>query len=345
MDNLDIPMARNLGMGTKEPDRKQVAAPSLVSARLRVLLVEHDLLFRHRLRRFLDQECDVTAVSNSNEAWRKITNNAAAFDLILCDLKMPSCDGLRILKFVNNNHPELGFILMSDTSDVGLAVQSMHAGAFDFITKPVTALDTILTRIRKWQQQQTLDYKLTEYARLHKEVVSCMEVRSFLCIDVVSSFKLKENADPFLAQYTFHAYQQLIETVVTEHKGDIHSTAGDGMMICFTDTTNAVQAATAIIGRLASFNRLRNWLPDDFVVRQGIHTGPVVLGTGRRISTLFSKTLDVTGHIQKDAEPGRVEISEEALSGIACKQRFMPTARLVDGGRVYYLADKSCIKQ
>ncbi len=61
------------------------------------------------------------------------------FDLILCDLFMPEVDGVQILKKVQQERPATPFIIFTAYGTVDRAVDSMKAGAFDFIEKPFDA--------------------------------------------------------------------------------------------------------------------------------------------------------------------------------------------------------------
>ncbi|GAB5499079.1 MAG: hypothetical protein PsegKO_13900 [Pseudohongiellaceae bacterium] len=259
-------------------------------------------------------------------------------DVILFDLDNESAAGTNILERILEQYPHICTAALSDKQDVQLVMRLVRAGLYDFVGKVGTRPEYFSSLINKWLQEQGLDWKLGEYVRLHREVMRSMEVRTFLAIDVQKSFDLKARQDPFLSQYTFYLYHRFIERSVTSFGGKIHSTAGDGTMVCFEEPAAAISAANKIVTNLSDFNLLDNWLPQDFSLRLGIHTGPVVFSENSPISHLFSKTIDIAGHIQKDAHPNRVELSEESLSAIENKHGFLPTTRVVDGVRVYYLA-------
>jgi len=62
--------------------------------------------------------------------------NSERFDLILCDLLMPVCDGNQILELTLNEFPEIPVIIFSAYGTVDRAVACMKHGAFDFLEKP-----------------------------------------------------------------------------------------------------------------------------------------------------------------------------------------------------------------
>jgi len=59
-----------------------------------------------------------------------------SFDLIISDLKMPDMDGLELLQELRRIDPEVNVIIMTAYASVGTAVKAMRQGAFDYITKP-----------------------------------------------------------------------------------------------------------------------------------------------------------------------------------------------------------------
>src|SRR5208283_2567310 len=65
----------------------------------RILIIDDDPHFLRILQRILSGEkFDVTATSNSCEAMGLL--RSGNFNLIICDLRMPDCDGLNILQSI-----------------------------------------------------------------------------------------------------------------------------------------------------------------------------------------------------------------------------------------------------
>jgi len=60
-----------------------------------------------------------------------------AFDLVLCDLRLPAISGLDVLKEVKTRHPQTEVIVMTGYGSVDIAVEAIRAGAFHYLAKPV----------------------------------------------------------------------------------------------------------------------------------------------------------------------------------------------------------------
>jgi two-component system response regulator PilR (NtrC family) len=62
---------------------------------------------------------------------------AHAYDLCLTDMRLPDGDGLTLVAYIQQQHPDLPVAMITAYGSVDLAVQALKAGAFDFISKPV----------------------------------------------------------------------------------------------------------------------------------------------------------------------------------------------------------------
>ncbi len=67
------------------------------------------------------------------------------YDIILLDMRLPDLDGMQILAELREKKPEIQIIVMTGYSSVQNAVEAMKAGAFDYLAKPFTEDDIILT--------------------------------------------------------------------------------------------------------------------------------------------------------------------------------------------------------
>src|SRR5262249_42664617 len=109
--------------------------------------------------------------------------------------------------------------------------------------------------------------------------------------DLVSSTELSQRLDPEELREVVGAYQETCGDVVRRFDGNIVQYPGDGLRVYFgyphaheDDPVRGVRAALAILDELRPLNaRLAEKIPviceHPLLVRIGVHTGPVVVGT------------------------------------------------------------------
>ncbi len=82
-----------------------------------------------------------------------------AFDLVITDLKLPYYDGLTILHRIKTVSPDTGVIIVTAYADVKTAVQAMKDGAFDYIAKPFSNEELVIT-VDRFLKFRTLEREL-----------------------------------------------------------------------------------------------------------------------------------------------------------------------------------------
>ncbi len=101
----------------------------------KILIVDDDSTVRAILRRYLDDIYpDCVDTHSPFEALNRIKHDR--FALVISDVMMPGMKGTELLQFVKKNDPETAVIMVTGVMDIGVAVDSLRHGAFDFITKP-----------------------------------------------------------------------------------------------------------------------------------------------------------------------------------------------------------------
>ena len=69
-------------------------------------------------------------------------------DLVLMDITMPEMDGIQALKKIKEGAPDAVVIMCSAMGQQAMVIESIQAGAKDFIVKPFQA-DRVLEAVKK----------------------------------------------------------------------------------------------------------------------------------------------------------------------------------------------------
>ena len=76
----------------------------------------------------------VETAESGDEALLKLENSSYTF--LLTDIRMPGIDGLELIRRVKNEHPDICAIAMTGYSEEYKYVETINAGATDFVNKP-----------------------------------------------------------------------------------------------------------------------------------------------------------------------------------------------------------------
>ena len=133
----------------------------------KILIIEDEAAIRRVLKKIISEENDAYEVEEAEDGLRgveMILNKD--YDLVLCDIKMPKMDGVEVLEKVKKVKPEIPIIMISGHGDLDTAVNTMHLGAFDYISKPPD-LNRLLNTVRNALDKKEL---VVENKRLKKKV-------------------------------------------------------------------------------------------------------------------------------------------------------------------------------
>jgi DNA-binding NtrC family response regulator len=119
-----------------------------------LLLVDDD---RHVLESMADwlrsQNYDVVTSGGYADALDRLRGRA--FDLALADVRLRDGDGFDLLEQCRRNWPGMQVILMTGYGTADGAIEAIHAGAFDYITKPLID-DELRMSIERALSQRTI---------------------------------------------------------------------------------------------------------------------------------------------------------------------------------------------
>ena len=102
----------------------------------RALVIDDEPDIRELLEITLGRmQIDTDSVASVKEARQYLAQRH--YDLCLTDMRLPDGNGLELVEFIQQHYPRLPVAVITAHGSVDTAIESMKAGAFDFITKPV----------------------------------------------------------------------------------------------------------------------------------------------------------------------------------------------------------------
>lgn len=80
-----------------------------------------------------------------------------SYDLVICDIKMPEVDGVKVLEYLQEKSPTIPVIMLTGVMDVAMAVEIMKAGAFDYLIKPILKENLLRTAHKALAQKDIVE--------------------------------------------------------------------------------------------------------------------------------------------------------------------------------------------
>ena len=144
-------------------------------ASISILLVDDEMINLQNVGHFLEQKgYQVTTASSGQEAQALLSQSS--FDLVVTDLKMGDIDGVQVMKFAKELHPDIEVIIVTGYATVNSAVEAMAKGAFYYLPKPIK-LKELLVLVQRAMEKTLLR---REVSRLKQRIKAQQGVTQFI---------------------------------------------------------------------------------------------------------------------------------------------------------------------
>lgn len=151
----------------------------------KILIVEDDTKIRAILKEILQEKNhEVDEAGDGQEGFKKLEQGA--YDLCICDIKMPKMDGLEVLDKCNEAGIATNFVVISAHGNIDIAVEAVKKGAFDFLQKPFDlgrleiTLRNALDKTTLIRETRTLRKKISKKYEMVGESQPMMQVREMI---------------------------------------------------------------------------------------------------------------------------------------------------------------------
>ncbi|MCI5900933.1 MAG: response regulator [Blautia sp.] len=188
--------------------------------KLRVLLVDDEIMIREGFKRLFDWEahdCEVVGeAADGMEALAQI--DTLKPDLAIMDINIPIMNGLKVIQLSRIKHPDMAFVIVSGYDDFSYCREALRLKITDYILKPVnyeefgTCIDNLKIALfqhqssqKEVQQEERTIHGITRYLQEHlaEEVsLSVLSDEFHLSAQYISQLFKSEIGVNFLAYLT-----------------------------------------------------------------------------------------------------------------------------------------------
>lgn len=152
----------------------------------RILIVEDEDTLRDSLCRVFEREGYETAAVSSAEAALELFDEGS-FDLVITDIILPGISGIELLRRIREASPDQQAVVMTAYASLETAVETLRAGAYDYIVKPIIHEEIKQTvknalRLRNLQLENEMlkreasdQYDVNRLIGSHPEIISLRE--------------------------------------------------------------------------------------------------------------------------------------------------------------------------
>lgn len=147
----------------------------------KILVLDDQDIAGDSVRRILDPLYTVHVSNSVPDALNMLHNGG--FDLLITEVKIPDADDLNTMESVFEVDPNVSFIMITESSTVDSAIETMRSGAADYVTKPFTPdqLTDLVHRVlenRKIRLNQ--NFRDRRFEELKKQISSTLNLKEVL---------------------------------------------------------------------------------------------------------------------------------------------------------------------
>jgi two-component system response regulator AtoC len=83
--------------------------------------------------------------------------NEEEYDIGLIDITMPGMDGIELLEIIKSHSPKTECIMITAVDEARMAVQCLRKGAYDYLVKPISKEDLVVSLKRALERKRFID--------------------------------------------------------------------------------------------------------------------------------------------------------------------------------------------
>lgn len=136
--------------------------------KLRVLLVDDEIMIREGFKRLFDWEAhDCQVVGEAGDGMEALAQiDALRPDIVIMDINIPIMSGLKVIQLSRIKHPQIAYVIVSGYDDFSYCQQALRLQITDYILKPVNyeEFGTCIDNLKISLFEQRVSQELQEQA-------------------------------------------------------------------------------------------------------------------------------------------------------------------------------------
>jgi len=221
--------------------------------------------------------------------------------LVLLDVHLPGEDGFALARWLRERSGRIGIIMVTSAADTVDRVVGLETGADDYITKPFEPRE-LLARVKSVLRRGVPE----------RETGPARRIAAILAADVAGYSRLVGDDEEGTLTVIRALRRELIDPKIAEHRGRIVNTTGDGMLVEFASTLDAVRCAVGVQrGMAAAAGPPKRRIQ----YRVGVNVGDVIADG----DDIFGDSVNIAARLEAIAEPGGICLSAAAYEQVRGK--------------------------
>jgi adenylate cyclase len=338
---------------------KSVAARALRRRGL-VLVVDDEEANRTLLRDPLETHgYEIVEAENGEQALQQVARRQP--DAILLDVMMPRMDGFEVCRRLKKDGKtaHIPILMVTALSDRGDRLMGIHAGANDFLNKPIDIQDVSLRVSNAVYTKHLFDRLQAEQERSEQLLLNILprpiaermkqgEVNiadqhpdaTVLVADLVGFTTLAAHIGPDQVVHLLNEIFSGFDVLAEKHGLEKIKTVGDAYMVAggipLPRPGHAEAMAELALDLMAEIEKFNGAYNTSIHLRIGISTGAVVAGViGRRrfAYDLWGETVNLACRLESLGQAGGIQVSDLTYERLKDKYRFDGSRSLDIKGR------------
>lgn len=332
-----------------------------------ILVVEDSPINQQILRNLLTKEGYVVRIAgHGKEALILVAEERP--DLLLLDILMPEMDGLELCRLLKDQPStrDVPVIFISSLDNTADKLSGFAAGGVDYITKPfhpAEVLARISTHLKLCRLQRQLAEKNRQLeqekqksealllnvlpARVAEELMETGRCTpqyfpevTVCFVDIVQFTSAAAALPPEILIGELNDLFSAFDRIAEANRCERMKTIGDAYLyVCGIPEPNerhAQDVATAALEMIVYLNERNASAGQQWQVRIGIHSGPVVggiVGSKKYLYDIFGDTVNIAARLEALSEPMRINVSNEVRLRLEHEFVFSCTTQVTMKGK------------